>query len=148
MTRTIVGCLLICTSTLIWLLVPFELANYVSVGIVCSSAFIGAVDFLARRAKGVLFVSMGILSVMLVLIYFVRVKADAVALDFIANANCRVSAESILALGDGWSKDGAQIKKSVRFYGAIRGLHYQENGLFRYGFIGDKSRTVWLEKCK
>lgn len=148
MTRVVIGYFFILASVLIWVLVPFELANYVSAGMVCFSFFLGFVDLLTRRTKGVVFLSVSVLSLMLALMYFVRVKADAVALNFIENTGCRVGAESLLALGDGWSKDGAQIRKSVRLYGATRELRYQENGLFRYGFVGDKSRTVWLEKCE
>lgn len=148
MARAVTGYLLILVSVLIWILVPFELANHISIGIVCSSLLLGGMDFGVRRARGLVLASACMLSAMLALVYFVRTKADAVALDFIENTRCRVSAENLLALDDGWSRDGAQVRKPVRVYGATRELRYQENGLFRYGFMNDKTRTVWIESCK
>jgi hypothetical protein len=34
-----------------------------------------------------------------------------------------------------------------RKFGAVRTISYQQNGLLRFGFLYDDSRSVWLPEC-
>jgi len=69
---------------------------------------------------------------------------DAYADGFIERHSCRSTFAVLSAAHEGWEQDRGPMPPQLRKFGAVRTISYQENGLLKFGFPYDDSRSVWL----
>ncbi|MGH8061628.1 MAG: hypothetical protein ACREO7_06400 [Pseudoxanthomonas sp.] len=73
--------------------------------------------------------------------------SDAYADGFIKRHSCRPTFADLSAAHEGWEQDRGPMLLELRKFGAVRTISYQQNGLLRFGFLYDDSRSVWLPEC-
>lgn len=73
--------------------------------------------------------------------------SDTYADGFIKRHSCRPTFADLSAAREGWEQDHGPMLLKLRKFGAVRTISYQKNGLLRFGFLYDDSRSVWLPEC-
>lgn len=133
-------------SIFLWFLVKSELANYASIALAFLAALLSLAEWIKRRKRQwaiLLVASVFIIVAMILLLYKASAEADDLANIIISEGNCVL----LFSQRSGWVDNGSYLQRDVSVFGATRRLTYQKNGLFRYGFLHDSKRTVWLEAC-
>lgn len=151
MKRVITYLIITVVSIAIWFAMKSELMNLVALGmmLVVGSAALGfLVRGKDRAAWSVLAVSSLLLVGGMVLsVVHVRREADSTAREFLLRHPCRPDTAELKS-DSNWEVTSERAERSVSRFGAVRRMTYQSNGLFRYGFLHDKERTVWLPVCR
>lgn len=73
--------------------------------------------------------------------------SDAYADGFIKRHSCRPTFADLSASNEGWERGRGRMLLELRKFGAVRTISYQENGLLRFGFLYDDSRSLWVPEC-
>jgi hypothetical protein len=136
----------------VWSVLEAELADISAIAVCMLVIVIGIVQVIKAKSKRIAWAvlstsSIASLAWMLVAVHMVRVDADNFATDFIKNFPCQPSYSELLAESPGWIHESGHVEKKIERFGATRLVTYQDNGLFRYGFLYDDTRSVWLRKC-
>ena len=78
--------------------------------------------------------------------YVVVNEVDAYASQLIGPDQCRPDIGNLPEAGK-WVKSKYTMQRIFGDFGYSRRMHYQYDGLLRYGFLYDSKRTIWLNKC-
>lgn len=78
--------------------------------------------------------------------YVVVNEVDAYASQLIGPDQCRPDTGNLPEDGK-WVKSKYTMERIFGDFGYSRRMHYQYDGLLRYGFLYDSKRTIWLNKC-
>jgi hypothetical protein len=74
--------------------------------------------------------------------------SDAYADGFIKRHSCHPTFADLSATNEGWERAHGPMLLELGKFGAVRKISCQENGLLRFGFLYDDSRSLWLPECE
>lgn len=146
MSKLVLCVTVVSVSIFLWFLGGSELANYACIALIFLVILISLVEWIKRRKKqwAILVVASVLISAaMILLIYKASTEADRLAKIIVSEGKCVL----LSTQRRGWIDKGSYFQRDVTILGATRRLTYQKNGLFRYGFIHDSKRSVWLGAC-
>ena len=146
MSRILSCAFLLLIALSLWCLMESELTDRIAAVFAMAVTALGLFKTLKGSGKYwlVLTVSAALTSAGMVgLLLKVAADADALARQVIMEGRC----VAISSGKESWSDQGWYFQRNVAAYGAVRRMTYQKSGLFRYGFLYDDKRTVWLAPC-
>jgi len=151
MIRKIIYISIYVESILVWFISHAELGNFIAIGqILILSIASSAVMIIGYRRFFWLAMAASswiVILAMAVAMITVRQEADNFARSFLEKNNCRPSINDLVTNSDWFFYSNYMLAKNIERYGAVRRITYQYNGLFRYGFLYDEERTIWLPAC-
>jgi len=136
---------------LVWPWLDAELLQNAAFGIVVVIAVVLIVRIAAARKRPMAWVlpviCVAALAFGLIARNEVAKASDVYADRFIKRYSCRPTFADLSAANEGWERGRGPMLLKLRKLGAVRTISYQDNGLLRFGFLHDDSRSVWLPKC-
>ena len=137
-------------AILLWPFLDLELLQNAAAGIVLVIAVVATIR-LAKCTKWKAIVLPMVCVAALAFASIARIQvtkaSDAYVDAFIRHHPCRPAFADLSAANEGWEHGHGLTSLKFRKLGAVRKISYQENGLLRYGFLYDDSRSVWLQEC-
>lgn len=136
---------------IIWIGARSETLQVISVGLIAGISVVLLLrSFAAKRNKICLYSACACLTFIGFALWsrhLVIIDTDTYAREFIKSHSCAPGFDSVFVDKE-WQKSGDLMQRQFVHFGAQRTITYQKNGLFRFGMLDDKDRSIWIASCK